>query len=116
MPTAEVTFARQPEAVMITLRIDGQVIAESPSQESIARELQLRHVRLLSIESVFETHLPTSERTLKQAARADFSEPMAALKLIAACAAFGEVALFHHPERRGKSRVGGHAKKPPTPS
>jgi hypothetical protein len=112
MHTAEVTFTRRPEAVSITLRIAGQVVAESSSQESIARELQLRQLRFLSIEDIFTTDLPTSERTLKQAAKVGFSEPMAAMKLIAACAAFGEVALFPHPERRGKSRAGGPPKKP----
>ena len=92
MPTAEVTFTRRPEAITITLRIAGQLVAESPSQESIARELQLRQVRTLSIENRYTTQLPTSARTLEQAGQVDFSEPMAALKLIAACAAFGEIA------------------------
>src|SRR5471030_3046418 len=84
MPTAEVTFTRRPEAITITLRIAGQLVAESPSQESIARELQLRQVRTLSIENRYTTQLPTSARTLEQAGQVDFSEPMAALKLIAA--------------------------------
>jgi len=116
MPTAEVTFTRHPEAVTMTLRIDGQRIAESPSQESIAREMQMRQVRTLSIENIFATSLPTSAATLEQAGHVAFSEPMAALKLIAACAAFGDVALFRHPERRGKPRPAGAAKKPPARS
>jgi len=116
MPTAEVTFTRRPEAITITLRIAGQLVAESPSQESIARELQLRQVRTLSIENRYTTQLPTSARTLEQAGQVDFSEPMAALKLIAACAAFGDVALFRHPERRRKPRAVVLANQAPTRS
>src|SRR5471032_1461991 len=116
MPTAEVTFTRHPEAVTMTLRIDGQRIAESPSQESIAREMQMRQVRTLSIENIFATSLPTSAATLEQAGHVAFSEPMAALKLIAACAAFGDVALFRHPERRRKPRAVVPANQAPTRS
>lgn len=99
-----VWFARPENAVELTLIKNGNVIAKSASAESIARELQILGARELSIEDKFVTELPTSDRTLKQAAALAFSEPLAALKLIAACAAIGEFAAIM-PERRARPRA-----------
>lgn len=105
MSNAEIWFARNEGVVEMTLRIDGSDVASSPSQEHIARELQMRRIRHIGIEGLFETDLPTSERTVKAAAEVSFSEPLAALKLIAACASMGEVAAYPFPERRARPRV-----------
>jgi hypothetical protein len=105
MSKAEVLFARRLDVVEMTLRIDGADVAVSTSQEHIARELQMRRIRHLAIDGLFETDLPTSDRTVKVAAELAFTEPLAALKLIAACAAMGEVAAFPFPERRAKPRI-----------
>ena len=105
MPNAEIWFARNDGVVEMTLRVDGSDVAVSASQEHIARELQMRRIRHIGIDGLFETDLPTSERTVKAAAEINFSEPLAALKLIAACASMGEVAAYPFPERRAKPRV-----------
>ena len=104
MSNAEIWFARNEGVVEMTLRIDGNDVAASASQEHIARELQMRRIRHLGIDGRFETDLPTSERTVKAAAEVHFNEPLAALKLIAACASMGEVAAYAFPERRAKPR------------
>lgn len=104
MHHAEVEFARHAGVVAMTLKVDGKVVAESTSQESIARELQIRGVRHLTIDGKFSTELPTVEKTLSIAAEVEFSELMATLKLIAACASFGEIPAFPFPERRSKMR------------
>ncbi len=104
MQTAEVVFSRQPGGVSMALSVGGSVIAESASQETIARELQIRSVRFLTIDGVFTTELPTTEKTLAQASAVAFAEPMAALKLIAACSAVGETVGFLFPERRRRPR------------
>ena len=67
--------------------IGGALVLESSSQESIARELTTRAVRLLSLEKIFTTELPTSARALEIADDIAFSESLSALKLIAACTA-----------------------------
>jgi len=104
MQTAEVAFSRQHDVVTMTLSIDGSVIVASASQETIARELQIRAVRLLSLDGRFTTELPTTEKTLAEASKVAFSEAMPALKLIAACSAVGETVGFLFPERRRKPR------------
>jgi serine kinase of HPr protein (carbohydrate metabolism regulator) len=104
MQTAEVVFSRRDGVVHMTLSAGGSVVADSPSQESIARELQIRGLRLLTIDGLFTTELPTREKTLTQAMDVGFAEKMATLKLIAACAAWGEVVTFPFPERRLRPR------------
>lgn len=104
MQIAEVAFSRQHDVVTMTLSIDGSVIAASASQETIARELQIRAVRFLSLDGQFTTELPTTEKTLAEASNVAFAEPMPALKLIAACSAVGETVGFLFPERRRKPR------------
>lgn len=104
MRTAEVTFSRQDGVPTMTLSVDGGVIAVSASQETIARELQIRALRFLSIDGVYATELPTTEKTLALASEVAFAEPMAALKLIAACSAVGETVGFLFPERRRRPR------------
>jgi hypothetical protein len=105
MQTAEVVFSRRDGVLHMTLSAGGNVVAESSSQESIARELQIRGLRLLTIDGLFTTELPTREKTLAQAMDVGFAEKMAALKLIAACAAWGEVVAFPFPERRSRPRT-----------
>jgi hypothetical protein len=105
MYSAQVVFSRSGDAVEMTLSAQGSVVAHSASQESIARELQIRGTRLLTIDGIFTTEIPTSARTLAQAASHDFPEPMAAMKLIAACSSMGEVAVFPYPERRARPRA-----------
>jgi hypothetical protein len=104
MSIAEVLFARNEDVVEMTLCIHGESVAASVSQEHIARELQMRRIRHIVIDGLFETDLPTSDRTVKAAAEVNFAEPLAALKLIAACASMGEVAAYSFPERRAKPR------------
>lgn len=104
MQTAAVAFSRQHNVVTMTLSIDGRVIVASASQETIARELQIRTVRFLSLDGLFTTELPTTEKTLAEASNVAFSEAMPALKLIAACSAVGETVGFLFPERRRKPR------------
>jgi hypothetical protein len=104
MSQAELVFVRKEDVVEMTLRINGHDVASSASQEHIARELQMRRIRHINIDGLFETDLPTSDRTVKAAAEVNFREPMAALKLIAACASMGEVAAYAFPERRAKPR------------
>jgi len=119
MQTADVVFSRQQGVVRMALRIDGMLIADSASQETIARELQIRSVRFLMIDGVFTTELPTTEKTLEQASAVAFAEPMQALKLVAACSAVGETVGFLFPERRRRPReplADGAAVKPDTPS
>ena len=105
MQTADVAFSRRQGVAHMTLSAGGSVIAESSSQESIARELQIRGLRLLTIDGLFTTELPTREKTLAQAMEIEFAEKMPALKLIAACAAWGEVVEFPFPERRKRPRT-----------
>ncbi|GJI99983.1 hypothetical protein RugamoR64_05220 [Duganella rhizosphaerae] len=104
MQTAEVVFSRRQGVLSMALSVGGSVIAESASQETIARELQIRSVRFLTIDGVFTTELPTTEKTLTQASAVAFAEQMAALKLIAACSAVGETVGFLFPERRRRPR------------
>ncbi|MQA40962.1 hypothetical protein [Rugamonas aquatica] len=104
MQTAEVAFSRQHDVVTMTLSIDGSVIVASASQETIARELQIRAVRFLSLDGLFTTELPTTEKTLAEASNVAFAELMPTLKLIAACSAVGETVGFLFPERRRKPR------------
>ncbi|MYN20564.1 hypothetical protein GTP81_27870 [Rugamonas sp. FT107W] len=104
MHSAEVAFSRDRDVVTMTLSAGGSVIATSASQETIARELQIRSVRFLAIEGLFTTELPTTEKTLAAASSVAFTEPMAALKLIAACSAVGERVGFLFPERRRRPR------------
>ena len=104
MYSAEVAFARERGVVTMTLSAGGSVVATSSSQETIARELQIRGVRWLAIDGLFTTELPTTEKTLAAAASVPFDEPMAAFKLIAACSAVGETVGFLFPERRRRPR------------
>ncbi|RFP12240.1 hypothetical protein D0T25_30520 [Duganella sp. BJB488] len=104
MQNAEVAFSRELGVVMMTLSAGGNVLAQSASQETIARELQIRSVRFLAIDGVFTTELPTTEKTLAAASSVAFPEPMAALKLIAACSSVGERVGFLFPERRRRPR------------
>lgn len=104
MQTAEVAFSRQHDVVTMTLSIGGNVVVASASQETIARELQIRAVRFLALDGLFTTELPTTEKTLAEASGVAFAEPMQALKLIAACSAVGETVGFLFPERRRKAR------------
>ncbi|GJI95012.1 hypothetical protein RugamoR57_17300 [Duganella caerulea] len=104
MQNAEVAFSRELGAVTMTLSAGGNVLAQSASQETIARELQIRGVRFLAIDGLFTTELPTTEKTLAAASSVAFTEPMAALKLIAACSAVGERVGFLFPERRRRPR------------
>lgn len=104
MQTAEVAFSRQHDVVTMTLSIGGSVIVASASQETIARELQIRSVRFVALDGLFSTELPTTEKTLAEASKVAFAEPMPALKLIAACSAVGETVGFLFPERRRKPR------------
>lgn len=105
MHSARVTFSRARGMVEMILSIDGSAIVKSSSQESIARELQIRGARYLTIEEAFTTELPTSVRTLDTAADVNFTEKMAALRLIAACSSTGEAATVSFPERRARPRV-----------
>ena len=105
MQTAVVWFSRDAGTVEMALSIDGAVVAKSASPESIVRELQIRAAREIAIEDRFCTELPTSGKTLEQAGHIAFSEPMSALKLIAACSSMGEFAAFPFPERRAKPRT-----------
>lgn len=105
MPSAKISFLRMDGIVEMKLSIAGIAIAQSASQESIARELQIHEVNEMTIEGLFSTELPTSPGTLKRASTIGFSEPMAALKLIAACSSMGEVAPFSYPERRARPRI-----------
>lgn len=104
MHSAEVAFSRERGVVTMTLSAGGSVIATSASQETIARELQIRGVRFLAVDGLFATELPTTEKTLAAASSVEFAEPMAALKLIAACSAVGETVGFLFPERRRRPR------------
>lgn len=104
MQTAEVAFSRRAGGVSMTLSMGGAVVIESASQETIARELQIRSARFLAIDGVFTTELPTTEKTLDLASAVAFAEPMAALKLIAICSAVGERVGFLFPERRRRPR------------
>lgn len=104
-PDASVTFARTDGIIEMILRIDGEEVFRSASQESIARELQIYGAKQLTIEDKFSTELPTSSKTLSEAASVPFSELMAALKLLAACASSGEPSAMPFPERRAKPRV-----------
>lgn len=108
MDSAEVRFSRIDDAVEMTLLVNGIAVANSSSQESIARELQIRAIRFLTIEELFSTELPTSEKTLSLAAEVKFSEPMTALKLLAACSSMGEVPTFSFRERRAVPRAESH--------
>ncbi len=105
MYSAEVVFSRGQDAVEMALSMDGVVVAQSASQESIARELQIRGARWLTIDGIFTTEIPTSEQTLAVAAVHNFNAPLAVMKLIAACASMGEVAAFPYPERRARPRA-----------
>ncbi|MCU6497432.1 hypothetical protein LPN04_06430 [Rugamonas sp. A1-17] len=104
MQNAEVAFSRELGVVTMTLSAGGNVLATSASQETIARELQIRSVRFLAIDGLFTTELPTTEKTLAAASSVPFAEPMAALKLIAACSGVGERVGFLFPERRRRPR------------
>lgn len=108
MQTAEIAFS-QPHgdfsmSPSMTLSIGGEFVLESSSQETIARELQIRAVRYVTFDGVFTAELPTTQKTLAQASELTFAEPMATLKLIAACAAVGETVGFLFPERRRRPR------------
>lgn len=105
MYSADVWFSRSAAGVDMVLRIGGETVATSCSPESIARELQIRAIRELNIEARFGTELPTSAATLERAADAGFTEPMAALKLIAECSFVGDTAAFPYPERRVRWRA-----------
>jgi serine kinase of HPr protein (carbohydrate metabolism regulator) len=105
MQTAEVGFSRRDGVVRMTLSVGGDVLADSASPESIARELQIRGLRTLTIDGLFTTELPTREKTLALAMEVAFPEQMPALKLIAACAAWGEEVSFPFPERRQRPRT-----------
>lgn len=104
MTSANVTFSRPAGAVEMMLTIDSRFVALSPSQESIARELLIHGVTELTIESKFSTGLPTSAETIRLAASVPFTELMAALKLIAACASMDELPIRPYPERRTRPR------------
>ena len=104
MYDAEVAFTRENGEVVMTLRLNQQVILTSPSCESIVRELQLRGVRRLTVDQLFTTELPTSSHTLEQAGAIPFPELMPALRLIASCSAMAESATLPFSERRAKPR------------
>ncbi|WP_332852081.1 hypothetical protein [Duganella sp. S19_KUP01_CR8] len=116
MQTAEVVFSRRLGVLSMALSVGGSVIAESASQETIARELQIRSVRFLTIDGMFTTELPTTEKTLAQASAVAFAEPMQALKLVAACSAVGETVGFLFPERRRRPREPLADSAPDTPN
>jgi len=105
MPSADVKFDRNEDEVAMTLQIDGKALLVSRSYESIVRELQLGGARRLTIDGLFSTELPTSERTLAEADPIAFAEPMPALRLIAACSALGEAATLPSSERRARPRA-----------
>ncbi|MFA9219391.1 MAG: hypothetical protein ACEQSK_20115 [Sphingomonadaceae bacterium] len=105
MYSAKVVFARSDDGINMILSAGGRVITRSASPESIVRELQIRGTRQLLIDGMFATEIPTTPRTLTQAAEVAFSEPLAVLKLIAACTSMGEVAAFPYPERRARPRA-----------
>jgi hypothetical protein len=105
MKSANVTFSRVAGVVEMTLEIDGQRIASSTSQESIALELQIHEVGHLSIEGKFSTDLPTSAETLAQASEVAFSELMPALRLVAACSTTGLASHSLLPKKARKRAV-----------
>ncbi|MYM24256.1 hypothetical protein GTP46_16535 [Duganella sp. FT135W] len=105
MPVAEVWFARRDAVVTMTLKMDGAIVLESTSQESIAREMRQRGARHLSIENMYSVTLPATEAALIAADDYAFSESMAALKLIAACAVSEPVPVFAFPERRRRKAL-----------
>lgn len=86
------------------LSVDGAVVAMSPSPESILNEIQIRGIRFLTIEDLFSVQLPTTEETLSLASDVQFTEKMAALKLLAEFAWIGDTSLFLYPERRARRR------------
>jgi hypothetical protein len=55
MYSAKVTFSRSGDVVEMALSVTGKPVAQSASQESIARELQIRGARYLSVDGVFTT-------------------------------------------------------------
>lgn len=105
MHCAEVEFTRSAGIVVMTLMVNRNAVLVSSSHESIVRELQLREVRHLTIDGKFSTELPTIGVSVSIAAEVEFSEPWAALRLVAACTSFGESHAFPFPERRLKKRT-----------
>lgn len=104
MNKADIIFFRTSESVEIRLFMDGHNILNTSSLESIVRELQIRQVAVLGIEDLFSVDLPTTKASLTAAEGIRFSEPWAALKVIAACAAVGDISSYAPPERRAIPR------------
>lgn len=102
---ANVSFSRVAGTVEMVLRIGDTTVTRSPSQESIARELQIHGVTKLTLENKFTIELPTSPKTLVAAGSIPFTELMTALKLLAACAYTGEPYMMPSPERRAIPRA-----------
>jgi len=105
MSSADVSFARVNDAVVMELSIQGRTVIRTTSQESVVRELQMLGVRELKIEEKFVTELPTSSKCLAAAALVPFGELMAVLKLIAACASIEEIWPLPVPERRTRPQA-----------
>lgn len=105
MKLAHVSFVRIAGSVEIELSIHGQRIIRTHSQESIVRELQMHGVQEIVIEDKFRTELPTSTKSLSIAATIPFDEPMAAFKVIAACASMEEITALPVRERRAIPRA-----------
>ena len=105
MKSAHVSFLRTAGAIEIELSINGQRLIRTRSQESFVRELQIHGVQEIVIEDKFRTELPTSSKSLTAAAMIPFDEPMAAFKLIAACASIEEIAAQPVRERRAVPRA-----------
>lgn len=104
MQQADVIFFQSGESVEVMLFMDGNNILNSHSMESVVRELQIRQVSRLGIEQLFCAELPTSKADLARAEHVAFSEPMTAMKLIAACASLGAASSYFNPERRAVPR------------
>ncbi|MYN07504.1 hypothetical protein GTP77_09130 [Massilia sp. FT127W] len=105
MHNADISFARVLGVVEMTLCVDGVAVARTASPESVVRELQIRGGRELRLEGGLVLELPTTLKTLDMASGLAWSEPMAALKLIAACCDLGEIPIFSYPERRARPRA-----------
>lgn len=105
MQNTDISFARVLGVVEMTLSADGVAVVRSASPESVVRELQIRGVRELRMEGGLVLELPATLKTLEMASGLAWSEPLASLKLIAACCNLGEVPTFSYPERRARPRA-----------
>jgi len=90
--------------IAMSLTVSGELILKSSSVESIAREIELRALRLVCLDGGFEFTLPANSSTLEAAAQADLKYPMIAYKLVAACAWLADMTQLIEPERRAVRR------------